>query len=176
MARYCFLWLCLAIVTVADVTMARMTPGGTHVAGEQEPLHVEAEAPVKSGEEAIVDNVVPVSAASPGVAGVDENKNFIAYGGIGGYHGIGGFNSIGGFPVMGGGIGKFGGIGGVAGVIPLGGIAGGGLGGLGGAGLGGLGGAGAGAGGGVGGAGAGGVGDAGLGAHYLPGTGFFPHP
>ncbi|KAA8548481.1 hypothetical protein F0562_000252 [Nyssa sinensis] len=72
-------------------------------------------------------------ATAPSGAGLDDEKNFIVYGGVGGFAGVGGY----------------------AGVLPLGGVGGlGGASGLGGAGgLGGLGGLG-GAGGGVGGAGA----------------------
>lgn len=68
---------------------------------------------------------------------IKDEKNFIAYGGMGHYSGIGGFVGMGGLPIMhgggiggvggvGGGIGNVGGLGGVGGGIAKGGALGGG--------------------------------------------------
>lgn len=118
-------------------------------------------------------------------AGVGDKKNFLTYGGVGGYSGVGanglpfgGVGGLGGVTPIGGAGGLGGGIGGGVGFNPLGGDgglggAGGGLGGLGGlGGFGGLGGGG-GAGGGVGGAIGGGVGG---GTGGGVGTGVVPFP
>ncbi|KAJ6956561.1 acanthoscurrin-2-like isoform X1 [Populus alba x Populus x berolinensis] len=88
---------------------------------------------------------------APSDAGLTDQKNFVTYGGVGGYSGIG----AGGLP--------FGGVGGIGGVAPL----DGGFGGLGGGG--GLGGLGGGVGGGV---GAGG----GVGGGVGGGSGVLPYP
>ncbi|GAA0153570.1 hypothetical protein LIER_11775 [Lithospermum erythrorhizon] len=74
-----------------------------------------------------------VTAKEPAAAsGVDDEKNFIAYGGIGGFKGIGGYVGV--LPALGGvgGIGSYGGIGIGGGIGGAGGV--GGLGGVGGAG------------------------------------------
>ncbi|WOG83186.1 hypothetical protein DCAR_0102360 [Daucus carota subsp. sativus] len=85
------------------------------------------------------ENVVGVSSKRPGGSGLEDEKNFIAYGGVGGIAGAGAAGGIGG---LGGGVGGIGGVGGLGGV-------GGGVGCLGGVGggVGGLGGVGGGAGG-----------------------------
>ncbi|KAJ7977119.1 keratin, type II cytoskeletal 2 epidermal-like [Quillaja saponaria] len=108
----------------------------------------------------------------PSDAGLNDQKNFVNYGGIGGFSGVGdnGLPFVG----AGAGVGAGGGIGGLGGAGGLGGLGGGtgGLGGLGG-GAGGIGGLGGGVGGGVGG-GAGGGGGVGGGAGG--GTGVLPFP
>ena len=111
------------------------------------------------------DQVVHNTAKSaPTDAGLDDQKNFLTYGGVGGFSGIGSnglpFGGVGG---LGGitGLGGAGGLGGIGGVGGLGGSSG--LGGVGGVG----GGVGGGAGGGVGGGSAGGFGT---------GTGVLPFP
>ncbi|XP_028758197.1 glycine-rich protein 23-like [Neltuma alba] len=89
----------------------------------------------------------------PSDSGLKDQKNFLTYGGVGGYSGLG----SNGLPFGGAGAGVGGGFGGgLGGGSGLGGF--GGLGGLGGAGAGGLGGAGGGVGGGVGGGAGGGTG------------------
>ncbi|CAJ2632790.1 unnamed protein product [Trifolium pratense] len=98
----------------------------------------------------------------PSDAGVKDQKNFVSFGGVGGYSGIGSnglpfggagagiggaFGSGGGLGGLGGGIGSLGGVGGVGGgagalggVGGVGGVGGGALGGVGGGALGGVGG------------------------------------
>lgn len=79
-----------------------------------------------------IEHAVPPTASN----NIKDEKNFIAYGGMGHYSGIGGFVGMGGLPIMpggvGGGIGKVGGLGGLGGVgggIAKGGTVGGGVGG-----------------------------------------------
>lgn len=83
---------------------------------------------------------VATATVPSGGAGVKDEKNFIAFGGVGGFAGVGG----GVIPTLGGvgGLGGTGGLGGASGLGGLGGASGigGGAGGVGGAGLGGLGG------------------------------------
>ncbi|KAF9688939.1 hypothetical protein SADUNF_Sadunf01G0040100 [Salix dunnii] len=104
---------------------------------------------VEPNEEQPVHASAPIMAESPSSTGIQDKKNFIYGGGVGGFVGMGGYAGIiGGLPTIGGlgGIGKYGGIGGAGGIGKYGGIGGaGGIGGV--AGLGGLGGAGGGVGG-----------------------------
>lgn len=143
----------LIIEALAQVGNARMIPGyDNHVEKQKVPEQATAAAPMKScpGHRGEVQSVHNAAAAAPGITSLEDEKNFIAYGGVGGFAGVGGYMGVGGvFPALGGvaGIGKFGGIGGTVGVIPIGGsgLGGGGAGGLGGStGVGGLGGGGGG--------------------------------
>ncbi|XP_055811982.1 glycine-rich protein 23-like [Solanum dulcamara] len=93
--------------------------------------------------EGVTVNTEVLSRAPTPSEGLDDKKNFISFGGVGGWAGIGGYAGV--LPTFGG-IGGAGGIGGLGG---LGGAAGGGVGGAGGLG----GGGGLGVGGGVGGIG-----------------------
>lgn len=144
MAKWC-VTVMLVLAVVAVHTRARNTPS--------------------DHDDQVVHNAAKIA---PSGAGLDDQKNFLTYGGVGGFSGIGS-NGL-----------PFGGVGGLAGVTGLGGAGGlggiGGVGGLGGAsglggssglgGVGGVGGAvGGGSGGGVGGGSAGGV-----------GTGVLPFP
>nr|XP_033512056.1 glycine-rich protein 5-like isoform X3 [Nicotiana tomentosiformis] len=87
-------------------------------------------------------NTQVISTAPTPSEGLDDQKNFMTFGGVGGWAGVGGYAGV--LPTLGGiggGMGVGGGIGGVSGIGGLGGIGGGvgGLGGIGG-GVGGLGG------------------------------------
>ncbi|KAL3828345.1 hypothetical protein ACJIZ3_017147 [Penstemon smallii] len=87
----------------------------------------------------VVENTKDVVFANVPVAnGVDDEKNFITYGGVGGWAGIGGYAGV--LPTLGGfgGMGGAGGVGGVGGLGGLGGGVGGGAGIAGGIGKGGL--------------------------------------
>ncbi|CAN4090967.1 unnamed protein product [Withania somnifera] len=127
-----------ALVLVHVVT-ARNIP---QAAKPKEPL---TQAQVQS--QGITVNTEIINTAPTPSAGLDDKKNFISFGGVGGWAGIGGYGGV--LPTFGG-IGGAGGIGGGSGIGGLGGL-GGGVGGIGG-GAGGLGGGGGvGFGGGVGG-------------------------
>ncbi|KAK4341594.1 hypothetical protein RND71_040095 [Anisodus tanguticus] len=103
--------------------------------------------------EGVTVNTEVISTAPTPSEGLDDQKNFISFGGIGGWAGVGGYAGV--LPTfggIGGGVGGAGGIGGASGIGGLGGLggaAGGGIGGAGGLG----GGGGLGVGGGVGGIG-----------------------
>ncbi|KAL7124196.1 hypothetical protein ABFS83_14G032000 [Erythranthe nasuta] len=107
-----YLPLVLAVLVLAHAT-ARNIP--TDEEATRNPSTNTALAPTQN----MAENVVATTAAAPraAVGGVDDEKNFISYGGMGGWGGVGGYVGV--MPVFGGigaGMGAAGGIGGVGGL------------------------------------------------------------
>ncbi|MCD7460432.1 hypothetical protein HAX54_043528 [Datura stramonium] len=145
MASNWYVMFVFALVLV-HVVSARNIP---QVAKPKEPETLQAQVQTQG----VTVNTEVTSTAPTPSEGLDDQKNFISFGGVGAWAGIGGYGGV--LPTFGGIGGGGGGIGGLGGLGGLGGAAGGGIGGAGGLGVGGGGGGGGGlgVGGGVGGIG-----------------------
>ncbi|KAI4311369.1 hypothetical protein MLD38_036272 [Melastoma candidum] len=117
-------WLGCSLVAILALALALAGAGGAR------PVPGVADAPTNGGGES--EKTVAVLAGAPFAVVAGDEKNFIAFGGVGAAAGMGGAAGLGGglFPGLGAGIGKYGGIGGgagiggIGGVIPVGGVGG----------------------------------------------------